>query len=506
MDKVLNDGWNTRESYWCLRITRQIRSYCIIIYWHRQRIASFATRAQPSPTLGSLPAPASVSVEERIAPAQELDIPAISTESSPSRPIRCPSAPDQVDGAERHSTIMHWLALLLLAVCAYYFVRYWSQLYLNYRIVRKTGLPYLISPVNTVSAPWIILGPLLMGPMERYLPNWLWEPLSYTIYGWEFRTGWAPHAKHGPVFMMATANHPELFIADPDVVYDMLRRPKDFPLSDIGNMIMGKFGDNLIIAKYKEWERMRKFIAPLINERVSSTVFQETKNQAEQLTQHLDSMGGVTDDSAENLKKIAVNVLGAAGYGKSRTWSAGAEYDDDKPPAGFHVTYLQAMRYLMDNMLAMAFVPTKLLTMPFMGQSLNNTAHAIHELPALTRKLLDEGRHTPGTGGRANIAQLLVQEQDAAEKGAITLHEDEIVGNLFVFSAAGTDTTANTMAYALFTLAADPKWQDWIIEEIDQVLAGKGKELEYNDVHPKLIRTVALMVCCRLSTRCFLLI
>lgn len=390
---------------------------------------------------------------------------------------------------------MHWLVLLLLALCAYYFVRYWFQLYLNYRIVRKTGLPYLISPVNTVSAPWIILGPLLRGPMERYLPSWLWEPLSYTIYGWEFRTGWAPHAKNGPVFMMATANHPEMFIADPDVVHDILRRPREFPLSDVGHMIMGKFGDNLIIAKFKAWERMRRFIAPLINERVSSTVFQETKAQTEQLAEHLDSVGGVTDDSAENLKKIAINVLGAAGYGKSRTWSAGAEYDNDKPPAGFHVTYLQAMRYLMDNMLAMAFVPIQILDTPFMGQSLNVTAHAIRELPALTRKLLDEERNTTKIGGRANIAQLLVQEQHAAEKGAITLHEDEIVGNLFVFSAAGTDTTANSMAYALFILAAYPKWQDWIIEEIDEVLAGKGQQLEYNDIHPKLIRTIALMVC-----------
>ena len=50
-------------------------------------------------------------------------------------------------------------------------------------------------------------------------------------------------------------------------------------MSAIGNVIMGKFGENLLTAKYKTWERMRRFIAPLINERISSTVFQESKTQ-----------------------------------------------------------------------------------------------------------------------------------------------------------------------------------------------------------------------------------
>ena len=46
----------------------------------------------------------------------------------------------------------------------------------------------------------------------------------------------------------------------------------------------------------------------------------------------------------------------------------------------------------------------------------------------------------------------------------------EILGNLFQFTAAGFDTTANTMAYAIKILAIETKWQDWIIEEIDSVL------------------------------------
>lgn len=387
-----------------------------------------------------------------------------------------------------------WLTILLIGIPTYYTARHFVQLYLNVLAVRKSGLNYLVAPVNTESAPWIIFGPVIRHILPHCLPASIWEAVSYTIYGWEFRSGWTPHAKNGSIFMMATAGRPELMIADPDVATEILKRPKDFRMSDIGGMIMGKFGDNLLIAQYKTWERMRRFIAPLINERISSTVFQESKTQAEQMTAHLEDSKTASHDTAEGLKQIASNVLGAAGYGKPRAWTAD-NFDTEQPPKGFHVTYLQAVRYLMDNLVEMAFIPQRILSLSFMGKRLNYTGHSVQELSALTRMLLEEERNAPSNvGGRASIARLLVEEQNAAEKGSITLHDDEIVGNLFVFSAAGTDTTANTMAYALYMLAAYPEWQDWIIEEIDQVLAGKSDEMEYNDIHPKLIRTLAVMV------------
>ena len=62
-----------------------------------------------------------------------------------------------------------------------------------------------------------------------------------------------------------------------------------------------------------------------------------------------------------------------------------------------------------------------------------------------------------------------------------------------MFTAAGFDTTANTMAYAMVILAVYPHLQDWICEEIDEVLDGKGDDLSYSDVFPRLVRTLALM-------------
>jgi cytochrome P450 len=76
-----------------------------------------------------------------------------------------------------------------------------------------------------------------------------------------------------------------------------------------------------------------------------------------------------------------------------------------------------------------------------------------------------------------------------------SLSDDEIAGNLYQFTLAGFDTTANTLAYAVTMLAAHPKWQDWIIEEITEVQDSLGgSNAGYAEIFPRLKRCLALMV------------
>ncbi|KAH8794078.1 cytochrome P450 [Hyaloscypha finlandica] len=69
------------------------------------------------------------------------------------------------------------------------------------------------------------------------------------------------------------------------------------------------------------------------------------------------------------------------------------------------------------------------------------------------------------------------------------------MGNLFIYNVADHDTTAYTICYAIYMLAAQPDVQNWLGEEIDSVFAGKdGVETwEYEKAIPKLKRCLALM-------------
>jgi hypothetical protein len=80
-------------------------------------------------------------------------------------------------------------------------------------------------------------------------------------------------------------------------------------------------------------------------------------------------------------------------------------------------------------------------------------------------------------------------------RNAQYLSEEEISGNLYLFTVAGMDTTANSLAYALTVVAIYPEWQQWIFEELDVVLKeGNILDYDYAVIFPKLTRCLALMV------------
>ena len=70
-----------------------------------------------------------------------------------------------------------------------------------------------------------------------------------------------------------------------------------------------------------------------------------------------------------------------------------------------------------------------------------------------------------------------------------------MLGNLFIFTAAGFDTTANTLSYALVLLCRYPEWQDWILEEVDSLLPTSSAEpVDYAAIFPKVVRIMAVML------------
>ena len=54
------------------------------------------------------------------------------------------------------------------------------------------------------------------------------------------------------------------------------------------------------------------------------------------------------------------------------------------------------------------------------------------------------------------------------EQGGLT--EEEIYGNIFVCNFVGHDTTAHVLAYSIVLLATRPDVQDWLTEELNNVL------------------------------------
>ncbi len=78
----------------------------------------------------------------------------------------------------------------------------------------------------------------------------------------------------------------------------------------------------------------------------------------------------------------------------------------------------------------------------------------------------------------------------------------EILGNIFVINFAGHDTTANTLAFGMLLLAAHPEVQDWVAEEVQEIIKDGTSEIwDYDALFPRLKRCQAVLVSCSLSQR-----
>ncbi|KIW20435.1 hypothetical protein PV08_01010 [Exophiala spinifera] len=367
---------------------------------------------------------------------------------------------------------MTWATILVVLVGLWTLSSVYS-LTRNYLVARKMGLPIL-----------------------KILPRHFYERVNCASYGFEWREKSRLFKQYGPSFVLVTTGAIELSTIDPGLVAEVLRRPKDFPNTDIGDLIMGVFGPNLLTSNGERWARQRKLIAPNINEKISGLVFDESRRQAsEMVASYMDEADGVTNDTVRGFKALAINVLGTAGFGIRRPWKEKAAAAHDRSR---RFTYMEATKIVVENIIEAVF-PTRLLTLPMLPSSWRDIGHAKAEFPLLTKEMLENERRVQENATeqpRSNLMSMLVRLSNTNDsKSTQYLTEDEMLGNLFLFTAAGFDTTANSMAYALALLATYPKYQDWLHEEIKAVISDKPSErLEYADVFHRLPRCLALML------------
>ncbi|GJC96777.1 MFS multidrug transporter [Colletotrichum higginsianum] len=422
------------------------------------------------------------------------------------------------------------------------------SLYNNYRAALLTGLPIIICPFDPESFIIAIFSVPARPLLKRVLPARAFAAVELTIFGWEFRDKAAVHARVGPAFVVVTTGLNQLMCADPAMAHAILARRREFVQPAISIKVMSFLGMNILTSNGESWSRQRRIVAPALNERISPDVWRETAEQATFLVDLLLSPPSSpcscsssdpspphtpgTSDTIPGLRSVAINVLTRIAYGHRKPFALPSLPRDPRAP----MSYVDAISLVTQLLVPSAFVPVWLLRLPVMPRLLRILGAALARMPALTADMLDQERRraaeqqqqqqqdTTATGGNHapdTIMSMLVRLSDQEKKSQAAaasasgdkktaaatanktyLTEDEIAGNLFIFTAAGFDTTANTLAYAVTLLAAHPEWQAWIRAEIDAVLGppgtqddddGKEELPDYATAFPKLTRCLAVM-------------
>jgi cytochrome P450 len=111
-----------------------------------------------------------------------------------------------------------------------------------------------------------------------------------------------------------------------------------------------------------------------------------------------------------------------------------------------------------------------------LDQALASVRQVIVEIIAQSRARLVQD---PDLATRpTNLLEAMLVAQDD-ESGTFT--EDEIVGNIITMLLAGEDTTANTMAWMMYFMAAYPKIQHTLQQEVDAVLGNADTLQQFQD-------------------------
>ena len=197
---------------------------------------------------------------------------------------------------------------------------------------------------------------------------------------------------------------------------------------------------------------------------------------------------------ARDTRTLSLDVLAATGFKKSYRFRASTEPGPDEAR-----NYREALITTLDNALFMMLVPPKLLLSRFSPKSWSRIGHATTEFKSYMMSMLNEERSLldagkPGTG---NLMSSLIRASEDSTYSDNTkgLSVSEILGNIYVINFAGHDTTANTLAYAMLLLAANPAVQEWVAAELHEVLPNNKSDMwEYEALFPRLKRCLAVLV------------
>ncbi|KAF1963898.1 cytochrome P450 [Bimuria novae-zelandiae CBS 107.79] len=388
---------------------------------------------------------------------------------------------------------------LLLAISTLTFTSRLYALYRNYLTARPLNIPLIIRLESWQDPFWMLCGPPIRSLLSRLGLSDL-TTTDYTSIGWPQHDRFASHAALGPAFAIITPFKTNIVIADVAAARAMFRGWRAWVKSEELYAMFNAYGRNVNSANGDDWQRHRKITAAALKEGNSRLVWGATRKQVDGVVRKWVGKHGEEITLRElrgDAETVAMHVLMSAGFGQEYVFETGVQLVE----AGHRVSFGEAMRTCVGAM-AVMLVPVTFAVAQLpswvVPNGLKRLQVAVEEVQAFLRSAVEAEREAlrKGVQPRDNLISTLVRANEEEKKGVhgkgLALTDDELYGNLFMFTLAGHETTSSSLSYAVPLLAVYPEVQRWIRAEVDAVAAEVGLE-DYTEAYPRLVRTLALM-------------
>ncbi|KAF8994035.1 cytochrome P450 [Cyathus striatus] len=262
------------------------------------------------------------------------------------------------------------------------------------------------------------------------------------------------------------------------------------------------WGTNVVVANGDQWRKQRRIVGSTFSQKLYELVWQESIQLYHEMVtgEGYDDKKLVDVFTAQKLTfKFAFYVIGRCGFGFPFKWTEDVAIESLKAQ-GTRVSYTEAMRYYIDNILLLSF-PNFILNLPFtryvyMVSVVIGTACNIYRFKDLKASIavLREFMHKKimekeeelilGQQPENDILCALIQANQAQKDTKLKLDYSELISNVFIMLFSGHETTAHTLAGALACLARHPDVQNELAEQITAVV-GTDRDPTFDD-YPKL--------------------
>ncbi|KAB7614830.1 cytochrome P450 [Amylibacter sp. SFDW26] len=257
-------------------------------------------------------------------------------------------------------------------------------------------------------------------------------------------------------------------VMDPTAIGRMLKEKLDiYPKSDITkNMLKPAIGESMFIAEGAHWRWQRRAASPVFTHRNISNLAPIMSAAAETTCERLDKANGQAD-LFEEMVAATFEVISNVTFSSADTVDS-----SDIHKAIDNYIEQTAKMSLFDIIGLPTWVPRP--SRMFRPNSLKRMQALANE--AIQRRKDEGGKDIP------DLLDLLLEGEDAETKRK--MNTAELRDNLLTFIVAGHETTALTLAWALYLCAFDEEVQDKLRAEAQSVLDGRIATAEDCDALP----------------------
>lgn len=278
-------------------------------------------------------------------------------------------------------------------------------------------------------------------------------------------------AELGPVFAFDLGSRRVLVTSDPALSQQALRdRPKAFRKLSSMTSVIDEMGFNGVFsAEGERWRPQRTLVMEALAKKGLPAFFptlQEITQRLYRRWSRVATDSGVTD-VVQDLTQFTVDV--------TSTLSFGQDINTLESEGNLIQRHLMEIFPMVTRRANFPVAYWHYIQLP-RDRRLNKSIAVVREF---VLKMIDKARHDlerNPAGEPSNLLQAMILLADESDSG---IHDDIVYANVVTLLLAGEDTTAHTLAWAMYCLARHPSWQDRLHEAARRVLGDSPVATDY---------------------------